>query len=315
MTSTQTPSGHDLWRAPSAPAADGPTRVIPRRPPVPPQWQWGPPMPPAPPGAPWPMPPAPNNGGNGKKWAIIAAATVAVAALATAGVVVATTGGSDQTGPSSVTTTTVTPTTAVETTAPTSEPEAAVIDPASVLLSRSDAEDLLSDSLKAMGTSDTLLDNSDRIDRAECMASWGPAERKAYAGSGYDEVAVSGFKSAGDGGLLLIQAAVSFDSPSDAQDYASTARDSWRGCADSVVMMSRADKPPVPVRFGSVGTGGDGFLTQSQGPDSPDAMVGCEHALGVSGALVIDTMVCGPAYTGQGLEAAEAIAKNVEQSA
>lgn len=271
-------------------------------------------MPPVPPGAPWPMPTAPNNGGNGKKWAIVAGAAVAVAALATATVVVATTGGSGQSGPSQVTTTTVTPTTPVETTSPTSEPAAAAVDPASVLLSRSDAEDLLRDSLKAMGNSDTLIDNSDRIDRAECMGSWGPAERRAYAGSGYDEVAVSGFKSAGDSGVLLIQAAVSFDSPSDAQEYVGTARDSWRGCADSVVMMSREDKPPVPVRFGSVGTGGDGFLTQSQGPDSPDAMVGCEHALGVRGAIVIDTMVCSTAYTGQGLEVAEAIAKNVDQS-
>jgi hypothetical protein len=54
----------------------------------------------------------------------------------------------------------------------------------------------------------------------------------------------------------------------------------------------------MPWQFGVVDTGAGGLMTITQRPAS-GAGYGCERALGSSGRIVVDTMVCGGTSDGQ----------------
>ena len=141
---------------------------------------------------------------------------------------------------------------------------------------------------------------------------WGPADQQSYADSGYDEVALRALKDSDNKSHLIIQAAVSFSSSSQAQAYIADAAKSWRSCAERTITSNGKDGQKTDWRLSAVGTEGD-FATISQTPTDSNAW-SCERALGASGRIVIDTMVCDIDAAGQGVKVAEAIAKNAQSA-
>lgn len=327
MTSTQTPVPQNRWGG--APV-DGPTQVIassrwaPAPQPqltqfsAPPAGPWGPAAPPQPPlftmppamppAGPWgPQPQPPRNGG--KKWAILATA-VAVLATGAAVTVGITAGGSDD--PAVATTmTTAGVAQPSETTAETKpEPKIATPKPATVLLTVPEIQTAIGGSIVVKGEGSTLANNSADIDRTECLNAWGPVEREAYRGSGYNRLAGQALEGADDKSRVMVQAAVSFPTVEDAEEYVAKSERSWQSCAGSSVISKTSEGKEMSWQFGEVASHSDGLITLSQTPVGSSGW-GCERALGAHGGIVADTMVCGRDADGDGLAVAEEILAKV----
>lgn len=333
MTSTPTPVSQDTWRPAGAPSpAEGPTEVLPNggRPSFAgPQWgptqpfaqgypapQWGPPLPPVPPWgmAPGPVPPR----SNGRKWAVIAGALAAVTTVSAVTIVV--TAGRTEDGRATAAGSTVSTTVSIpvptedasSTPTTTTDPDerGPAPEPASLLLSAKEVGRLVNGSMTVLGQRDALVDSTNVIDDPDCVAAWGPLERKAYTGSGYDQAAMQALKDGDTKGHIVIEGAVSFESSGDARDFVEDVQTTWRRCAGRTITATNSDGEQLQWQFGTVETAGD-VTTISQTPQGSNGWM-CERAVGASGRIVVDTLVCGANAEGEGSAVADAIARNAE---
>lgn len=332
MTSTQTPVSQDTWRPEGAPSpAEGPTEVLVDGgrpgPFAGPQWgppqsfpqgypapQWGPPLPPVPPWgmAPWPVPPR----NNARKWAVIAGALAAVTTVSA--VTIAVTAGRTADGRATAAGSTVSTTVSVPVptehaaSTPTTEPDeqGPPPEPASLLLSAKEVGRLVNGSMTVLGQRDSLADSTGVIDESDCLSAWGPLERRAYTGSGYDQAAMQALKDGDTKGHIVIEGAVSFESSAEARDLVEDVQRTWRSCAGRTITATNGSGERMQWQFGTVESAGD-VTTISQTPEGSNGWM-CERAVGASGRIVVDTLVCGANAEGEGSAVAGAIAKNAD---
>ncbi len=320
MTSTQIPAPH-AHRRPDADPHEGPTEVIapgrgglpvgaapqPWTPPTPPPAgpppgypapQWGTPVPP------WGPPPSSAH----RKWAIVAGAVAAVATITAVTVAVTAVGGDDDAAtatPPALITPVLTPA------PPSPEPEpveAAAPDPETVLLSAQEVRRIVGTFVEEQDTIARLVDSSAMLDDPSCVGVVGPIQRRAYSGADYDLVAGSIVGDPEGRQRSIIQGAVSFSSHAGAAAYVADAQRSWRECSNRSLTLSSSDGESHTVwnvESPAAGATGD-FMTVYRSPEGSRG--GCERALGSSGAIVVDTLVCGIGAEGEALGVAEAIA-------
>ncbi len=281
--------------------------------------QWGPPAPPVPPWGVAPAAPIPPRN-SAKMWAVIAAA-VAVVATATAVTIGVTAGRSDDDTATTKAGGTTTINAPIPTAAPTTEasdtetteeedPEPAPADPSEVLLSATQMEKLIGGSLESVGSRPSLFDTGTTLDQPQCASVWAPAAEESFADTDYDDAMFEIVKDNDDERRIIVQAAVSYSSAGDAKAYVSDTEQVWQGCSGQTMVATTKENKKFQWQAGDVDTVG-GIVTITQIDPGTDDEV-CERALGASGTMVVDTMVCGPGAKGQAADIAKAMAKNAK---
>jgi hypothetical protein len=165
--------------------------------------------------------------------------------------------------------------------------------------------------LSVTGVSSQFADNSKRVDPANCVGAFQPAEADAYDGSTNVTTVVIDDDRGGSAGHLIQQSVIGFADPAAAQKQFTTATTAWSQCAGrpiDVKTRSGRSNPwligvPAPRRNGAV------QVVANLGPG-----VVCERAMTTRNEMVVDVMACaigGGDAAGQAEAIATAIGDNV----
>jgi serine/threonine-protein kinase len=135
-----------------------------------------------------------------------------------------------------------------------------------------------------------LFDDSATIDAKECLSAWAAAQAPVYAGSGFtgaDVEVLRGLnKQQWQAGV--IQAAVSFPSGAQAQQFVAAQTQQWGGCANRQVAVTPPGAAAQAWTFAEPKTADDTPTLQANLADGGS----CQRALAARGNVVIDVQAC-----------------------
>jgi eukaryotic-like serine/threonine-protein kinase len=154
-----------------------------------------------------------------------------------------------------------------------------------------------------------LLDDSGTIDANDCLGAWAPAQGPVYANSGYSGAAVQIFRALNKQQWQagVIQAAVSFPAPAQAQQFVSGQALQWSSCAGRKVVIAPPGTPAQTWTFGEVKNAGSTMTLDA----SLDGGGSCQRALAARGNVVIDVQACHADPSDQAGEMISAISAKV----
>ncbi|WP_375487126.1 sensor domain-containing protein [uncultured Mycobacterium sp.] len=159
-----------------------------------------------------------------------------------------------------------------------------------------------------------LDDASGALDAPHCAGVWAPAQKQAYAGSGWESATA---EAAADSPAdtvthTLDQAVVSFPSPAAAGSYLLRAAAGWAGCAGKPLTYTEPGHAPQTWLIGK-----PLIVKDKTAVAISRRLAGqrwsCQRATGAYANLIIDVMACGADPTGQALDALVAITANIGQ--
>jgi hypothetical protein len=263
--------------------------------------------------APWGMPPA-KHGLGGRRWAWIAAGG-AVALAVTVGVVAAIANGSDDIAGSSSrpAVATASPSPAV---VPPPPPAPTVIDdaqlPRMVPLEAHAADVVGAVALETIAKTSGPGLLADFTDPAGCVGALVPATQSAYDGSGVRATYVQALHDPDRHQLHLVVNTVStFDSASQATQFATTQAVAWQGCQAAPIVLDANRGTPTTWVVSDVTQRGEmltdrGFVR--------DTGAHCQRALTTKLNVVVDTQVCTDTVTDAAAKLATEIAGHVGQA-
>jgi serine/threonine kinase PknH len=273
---------HNLTFTPPAPFGPHSRAQFPTAPTFPPQWG-----------------PAPRRARN--RWVLIAAAVVVVSALAGMGIWFGTRdmGGGGQSDQRKTTTAAMT----------TAAPPLDAAQLTAILLSPTEINSIMGTSNIILGSPATeMADLPNTLSNPACGGAMNAVQAGAYAGSGYTAVSAQLLHEPGERpNHALVQAAVAFPSPAQAETVLKSSTAQWKACAGQSVTQN-ADGQVYTYTFGQVAetaskitlshtaVGGNGY--------------GCQHALSVVASIVVDAAVCGFQVTDQASRIVDGIAAN-----
>lgn len=185
-------------------------------------------------------------------------------------------------------------------------------DAGSILLSpEAMAEITDTKTMEVVGSSDDLLDDSDRVEPAACVSAYSPAQAQSYAGSDWTavnaELVADG--EPGDATLVVTQSVVTFDSDDAAGDYLTQASKEWKRCGGTDLAITTKDGDVMEWSIGKPSLNDDETVIIL--PVAAQAGE-CERALAGMRDIVIDVMACsvdGGDATGQAEAVVMAIAE------
>jgi hypothetical protein len=135
-----------------------------------------------------------------------------------------------------------------------------------------------------------LLDDSATIDAKDCLSAWAPAQAPVYAGSGFtgaDVQILRGLnKQQWQAGV--IQAAVSFPTAAQAQQFVAAQTPQWGGCANRQFTVSPPGAAPQTWTFAEPKTADATTTLQANLAGGGT----CQRAIAVRGNVVIDVQAC-----------------------
>lgn len=140
---------------------------------------------------------------------------------------------------------------------------------------------------------DTLLDDTDTVDPADCLGTWAPAQQRGYAGREPTGVAVQYLRAMNhrvtDDGV--IQAVLSFPTWMDAVHSLQQQQRQWQACAGRSITVSAPGSGPQTWEFeqSEVFAG-----TVTSAARMRDGTAVCQHGINVRGNVLIDVRQCLP---------------------
>ena len=135
-----------------------------------------------------------------------------------------------------------------------------------------------------------LPDDSATIDAKECLSAWAPAQAPVYAGSGFTGADVQFLRGLNKQQWQagVIQAAVSFPSGTQAQQFVAAQTQQWGGCANRQVAVTPPGAAAQAWTFAEPKTA-DGTTTLQANLAGGGS---CQRALAARGNVVIDVQAC-----------------------
>lgn len=162
--------------------------------------------------------------------------------------------------------------------------------------------------LRVTGVSSQFVDSAKRVDPANCVVAFQPAERSVYPDStNATTVVIDDGTRSRDATRLVQQSVIGFPDATTAQRGFDSASAAWRQCgAQTVTVKTRSGRAapwvmgiPAPRRGGTV------LTATNLGPS-----VNCERALSARNEVIVDVRVCALG-TGDAVGQAETIAAAV----
>lgn len=143
------------------------------------------------------------------------------------------------------------------------------------------------------------LDHGGEIDRKECAASLGVAEKSVYDGSGYTAMQTFIARN-GDGQdyLYVEQSAAVFPTSDDAETFFGTTKAKWPTCV-GVPITSASDTDTSRVYAPGQTAEPDPTTITQLISDTRDPAFGCAHVMAVRENLVAESLYCGDNPTDQ----------------
>jgi serine/threonine-protein kinase len=161
--------------------------------------------------------------------------------------------------------------------------------------------------------------DSESTDSQDCAGPWAAAQRAAYAGSGWQALALQSADqsqpAALPGGLPpapvnSIIGVLSFPTAELASRFLDGQKPRWQDCAGRTITFTGQDNMRMPDRFDTFAVTGDNVLTISH--QMPNLQYSCGRALTVRNNIAIDVAVCNSAKpTDAAVSLAEQIAAKV----
>jgi hypothetical protein len=263
------------------------------------------------PPAPWGMPPS-KPGLGGRQWAWIAAAGAAALAV-TVGVVAAVANGRDDVAgsPSRPAVATASPSPAAV-----PPPPATVVEdtdlPRMVPLEAHAAEVAGAVALEPIAKTSGPGLLSNYTDPAGCAGALVPATKSDYAGSGVRATYVQALHDPDRQQLHLVVNTVStFDSASQATQFATTQAVAWQGCQASPIMLYANEEKPTTWVVSDVAQQGEMLTARAFVRDTG---AHCQRALTSKLNVIVDVQVCTATVTDAAATLATEIAGHVGQA-
>lgn len=245
----------------------------------------------------------------------IGGTVLAVVALV-AVVVLVTVGGTDHTPARPPVATSAAPVPSRATTAPpTSTSAPAAASPGGLLLPEQDITSRMKTTMTTAGGESGSAPLNIAITPSNCSSAYAPATADGYRGAGYSELAVKGFRGPdGAASTSVVEAAAKFPDAAAAQTFYHAQFGNWASCKYTAASATYADGSSDHLKIAVPGDDGSTAI------DSAFALggrgsAGCERAMTVKAAYVIDVRVCrgatGGNAGGYGSSIAHAIARNI----
>ncbi|BBY02790.1 sensor domain-containing protein [Mycobacterium seoulense] len=152
----------------------------------------------------------------------------------------------------------------------------------------------------------TRLRPDESLSNPACFGAFDPIRESAYAGYNPKAVLGQGLDTQ-DSSYRVYQAAVSFPTPAQAQEFVTASAGKWKACNGLTVKFNNK----ANWTFGNV-TEAPSRITLSRAPGDP-SRASCERVLSAVSDVVLDVMACEVGVHGQGGQITDQMAANVTQ--
>jgi len=177
----------------------------------------------------------------------------------------------------------------------------------SILLSAQQLNSIMNPPTPMEVTNETAsrLRQDESLSNPACIGAFDPIRQAGYAGYNPTGVLGQGLETS-DFSYRVYQAAVSFPTAAQAQEFVTASAGKWKACNNlSVKFNNKAN-----WTFGNVAEA-PSKITQSRMPGDP-SRAGCERVLSAVSDMVLDVMACEVGIQDQGGQIADAMAANVK---
>jgi len=179
-----------------------------------------------------------------------------------------------------------------------------------VLLSVDDVSSIVGGTdLEMRASSQDLVDNSEDIDKPECLGAFYAAEQQVYEGSGWKAVRDEIIREPGDSKQHWVeQTVVLFANADKALNFLDKSRDRWKKCQQTSVTI-KGSSSSYDWDFGRLQEPSETMISLDADQKDSNGWV-CQHAMSAVSNLIVEAFSCGNGVGDQGQELAEQIVKN-----
>ncbi len=180
-----------------------------------------------------------------------------------------------------------------------------------ILLSVDDVSSIVGGTgLQVSNSSEDLADNSEDIDKPECLGAFYAAEQQVYEGSGWKAVRDEIIREPGDQKQHWVeQTLVLFANADKALNFFEKSRDSWKKCQQNPVTIQGSDYTSYDWDFGRLQEPSETMLSIDADQKNSNGWM-CQHAMSVVSNLIVEGFSCGTGVGDQGRQLVEQIVKN-----
>lgn len=181
-----------------------------------------------------------------------------------------------------------------------------------ILLSVDDISSIVgATGLQVSNTSQDLMDNSQDIDKAECLGAFYAAEQQVYDGSGWKAVRDQIIREPGDAKQHWVeQTLVLFANSDKALNFFDKSRDSWKKCQQTSVTV-QGSASSYDWDFGRVQEPSETMISIDADQKDSGGWV-CQHAMSVVSNVIVEAFSCGNGVEDQGRQIVEQLVKNAK---
>ena len=182
-----------------------------------------------------------------------------------------------------------------------------------ILLSVDDVSDIVGGTGLEVGNStQDLVDNSQDIDKPECLGAFYAAEQQVYEGSGWKAVRDQIIREPGDSKEHWVeQTLVLFANADKALNFFDKSRDSWKKCQQTSVTIQGSNSTSYDWDFGRVQNPSEAMISIDADQKDSNGWV-CQHAMSVVSNLIVEAFACGNGVGDQGRQLVEKIVSNAK---
>lgn len=179
-----------------------------------------------------------------------------------------------------------------------------------ILLSIDDVGSIVGSSdLQLSSSSEDLADNSDSIDKSECLGVFYSAEQKIYDKSGWKAVRDQIIREPGDAKEHWVeQTVVLFANADKAANFLDKSRDEWKKCQQSSATTEGSDTS-YNWDFGRLQEPSETMMSMDMDQQDSNNWV-CQHAMGTVSNIIVEGVACANGVGDEGRQVVEQIVKN-----
>lgn len=182
-----------------------------------------------------------------------------------------------------------------------------------ILLSVDDIGSIVGSGDMQLGSaSEDLVDNSDAIDKPDCLGVFYSAEQQIYDGSGWKAVRDQIIREPGDDKKHWAeQTVVLFASADKAANFLDRSRDDWKKCQQTSA-TTEGSESSFDWDFGRLQEPSETMMSMDMEQRDSDNWV-CQHAMGMVSNIIVEGVVCGNGVGDEGRQVVEQIVSNASK--